>query len=63
MRLLSDAKESLTTAYAPKLRENFLRLICKATDGVYSVAIVSADFTTPAAQPEKWVTFQGVRAI
>lgn len=46
MKLLSDAKESLTTAYAPKLRENFLRLICKATDGVYSDAIVSADFKT-----------------
>ncbi len=46
MRLLAQAKEKLTTAYAPKLRENFLSLVSQATDGAFSDAIVSADFRT-----------------
>lgn len=46
MKLLTESKEKLTTAYAPKLRDNFLRLISKATDGTFCDAIVSADFKT-----------------
>ena len=42
----AESKEKLTTAYAPKLRDNFLRLITKATDGTFCDAIVSADFKT-----------------